>query len=389
MILRVPYYYQSFQCIADQCPDTCCAGWEIDLDEETYEYYKGIEGDFGDRLRANMVSGEETGFVLKDGRCPFLNEKNLCDIYTELGETALCEICTEYPRYIFEYGNIREISLGAGCAEAGKLIFGSETPFRIEETVFDEMYEVAEDDDLVDAVKEARDKAIRILQNRIVSIEDRIMQFLQFAECVQTGLKENDAAAVMLVVNEFDEKVVKDAARQCNNEAIAEKKMRQPDEEVARIAIHSFYERMRIFTDMEVLDSEWKESLEAVKTFFTGKSTKYLEVKKEFRAYYQPHEYEYEHLLVYFVFQYAMKSLYDWDFLSKAKLAVVSFLMIQDMDMERFCRNGKTFTTEDRIDVVRIYSKEVEHSEDNLEYLEEAFLFEEIFTTGALISQRC
>ena len=37
MIVRYPDYYEKFACIAGACEDTCCAGWEIDLDEETYE----------------------------------------------------------------------------------------------------------------------------------------------------------------------------------------------------------------------------------------------------------------------------------------------------------------------------------------------------------------
>ena len=44
MILRVPSYYKTFQCIADKCEHSCCIGWEIDIDEDSYDYYMGIEG---------------------------------------------------------------------------------------------------------------------------------------------------------------------------------------------------------------------------------------------------------------------------------------------------------------------------------------------------------
>ncbi len=39
-------------------------------------------------------------YMNEDGRCAFLNENNLCDIYIQLGEEALCDICTEHPRFI-------------------------------------------------------------------------------------------------------------------------------------------------------------------------------------------------------------------------------------------------------------------------------------------------
>ena len=56
MILRVPSYYKTFQCIADKCEHSCCIGWEIDIDEDSYDYYMGIEGAFGERLKEQTVT---------------------------------------------------------------------------------------------------------------------------------------------------------------------------------------------------------------------------------------------------------------------------------------------------------------------------------------------
>lgn len=66
MILRVPSYYKTFQCIADKCEHSCCIGWEIDIDEDSYDYYMGIEGAFGERLKEQTVTeDEEHSFVLR------------------------------------------------------------------------------------------------------------------------------------------------------------------------------------------------------------------------------------------------------------------------------------------------------------------------------------
>ena len=40
MIMLVPNYYKDFLCIADKCRHSCCIGWEIDIDEETLEFYE-------------------------------------------------------------------------------------------------------------------------------------------------------------------------------------------------------------------------------------------------------------------------------------------------------------------------------------------------------------
>ena len=54
MKFRYPKYYEKFQCIAGQCEDTCCAGWEIDIDDVSYDYYMSVEGEFGRRLRQSI-----------------------------------------------------------------------------------------------------------------------------------------------------------------------------------------------------------------------------------------------------------------------------------------------------------------------------------------------
>ena len=36
----IPHFYPNFACIASRCSDSCCIGWEIDIDERTAERYK-------------------------------------------------------------------------------------------------------------------------------------------------------------------------------------------------------------------------------------------------------------------------------------------------------------------------------------------------------------
>ena len=38
MILRVPDYFDEFECIAGRCRHSCCAGWEVEIDEKTFDY---------------------------------------------------------------------------------------------------------------------------------------------------------------------------------------------------------------------------------------------------------------------------------------------------------------------------------------------------------------
>ena len=93
--------------------------------------------------------------------------------------------------------------------------------------------------------------------------------------------------------------------------------------------------------------------------------------------------YEYEHLLVYYAFMCLPRCMDDYDFIGKAKLVVTSYLFIRDMDAVCFFKKGE-FTTKDRIDSVRIYAREIEHSQHNMDDLAEDFIFDEAYEPGNL-----
>ena len=83
MEIYAPDYYKSFSCIANECKHTCCAGWEIDIDDETLKKYKACKNSFAEQIMENIEETDEIShFILKEERCPFLNNDNLCDTYS-------------------------------------------------------------------------------------------------------------------------------------------------------------------------------------------------------------------------------------------------------------------------------------------------------------------
>jgi len=105
MIILKPYFYDDFECIADKCILTCCHfTWRIDIDEETFQKYQKIEGELGDKIRANIISekssdGKKEVHRIKETMpCPLLNEKGLCEIVLQKGPEYLSETCTKFPR---------------------------------------------------------------------------------------------------------------------------------------------------------------------------------------------------------------------------------------------------------------------------------------------------
>jgi lysine-N-methylase len=400
MILRVPEYYEEFSCIAGSCKDSCCAGWEIDIDDDSYAYYCTREGSFGDRLRESMYEDEEGGhrFRLKGPkRCAMLNENNLCDLYTALGEEALCEVCTEYPRFCLYYGEVEQKGLSLSCEEAGRILFSRTAPDRFVDHVMQEMYDAqdpsasemdtAEDGDAgaalsaadepeedlayIEFLEWAQSEAIALLQDRTASIEERMRGFLAWCESVQDAINHYRAK---------EEPEVLTAWRQAHTAAYT------ADHKPARALYYAdFAERLETFSQMEELDDEWINTKKEFAALFREDTYRKLTL-----SYLSSPDYSalgYEHLLVYFVFRYMMNAAYDYDILTYGKLVIVSTLVVRDMDVARYCRNGGSFSLFDRIDIARIFSKEVEHSEGNAEDLKEMCMMEEIASAEALYRQ--
>ena len=127
--------FASFRCIAGACPDTCCAGWEVDLDEDTLHRYRQLPGALGDEIRSTICQEDDyTFFRLKNGQCPFLNKEKLCRLILALGEDSLSVTCREHPRFWEEYGNTRETCLSISCPEAARLLLDEPLELCVQET---------------------------------------------------------------------------------------------------------------------------------------------------------------------------------------------------------------------------------------------------------------
>ena len=132
MNLYVPEYYAAFHCVASQCRHTCCAGWEIDIDDEALACYDRLPGPFGDRVRRGIGLEDTPHFILgEDERCPLLNRDNLCDLILHEGEDALCQICRDHPRFRNYFSCRVEMGLGLVCEEAARLILTWPRPLRL------------------------------------------------------------------------------------------------------------------------------------------------------------------------------------------------------------------------------------------------------------------
>jgi len=139
--INAPDYYPHFRCSGSQCEDTCCGGWSISIDQDTYKQYTRskhpalaplMQLAVSKNTNANADSQNNFGVMVMrpDGRCHFLQEDQLCGIHQHLGAQALSNTCRIYPRYLNQFGAQREKALGVSCPEAARLILLNPQPMQ-------------------------------------------------------------------------------------------------------------------------------------------------------------------------------------------------------------------------------------------------------------------
>ena len=60
MLFVFPDYYKKFKCIKSECRHNCCIGWEIDIDPDTYSFYRSV----GNIFDENISTDGEPHFIL-------------------------------------------------------------------------------------------------------------------------------------------------------------------------------------------------------------------------------------------------------------------------------------------------------------------------------------
>lgn len=347
-----PSFFDQFKCIGSACTDTCCAGWEIEVDETTAQGYLAEKGAFGDRLRREI--GSEPGeyfFKLKNNRCPFLNKENLCDIFINLGEDRLCDICREHPRFYNWFGDYTEVGLGLCCEEAERLLFSDSKPLTFVEEVHTDASDLLDDEsEECEQMLEERKAIFSILQNRKKNIGARLKRLL-------LQLPYADEMLLLTVpILEWDDP-----------ESIT--KLDYNAKPSTNTLKSSALFLIRFFGGMESLDETWPSMMKELEQNIDSlidvdKAAEFIQfMKGENRLY------EYEHIAVYLVYRYYPEILFDGQIEAKILFAAASICLLFLMDLQCFQENG-VYTQQDRIELVRRFSKEIEYCPENMERFE-------------------
>ena len=170
-------YNEKFKCIAEKCKHNCCIGWDIAIDKKSLDFYKTLEGE-DSRFSTPYLNGKS--FTMKNMRCVFLDDDNLCHIIKNYGEKSLCKTCKTHPRFKNFFTGITETGLGLYCEHACKIILQQKNKMRLDLIKTDNKPICLSA--FEKRVLAFRKKVINIIQNRKLTLEDRLNELEQLSK---------------------------------------------------------------------------------------------------------------------------------------------------------------------------------------------------------------
>ncbi|MEF3311408.1 flagellin lysine-N-methylase [Paenibacillus sp. GYB004] len=380
-VVLVPSYMRTFSCIGSACEDTCCAGWRVELDIETYKKYTTIRDPELKRIVDKKVTRNRSNPTnqayakikpVGDNLCPFLNEEKLCSMQLKKGEEYLSTVCSAYPRITNIVNSVIERSATVSCPEVARLALLN--PDGIE---FDEVEEEiggkinlikvmnfseSAKTKLEDYFWELRIFSIQVLQNRNYSVADRLVilgffyqRLAEIAKEGQIGSIEQTIANFMAIIQ--DESLHDTIKEIPSNTAIQMELLKELADEryFAGFSSQRYYNCFSAF--LSGIEYTLTEKIEDIAVRYQDAYVNfYLPFMKD-------HEYILENYLVNYVFKNTFPLSGSKDLFEEYVRMVVHFALIK-MNLIGMARYYKEeFSIDHVILLIQSFSKTVEHNQ--------------------------
>ncbi len=313
-------YFDSFKCIADKCPSTCCQGWQI-------------------------IDDDGVPLPLKDKKCVYLNPDGLCKLVLKGGEEAISYTCHMYPRHVEEFDGLREWSLSLSCPEAVRMIIENAPQYTVtEDEKSDPLADDYDDFDymLFSALEEARDIIFGILGREDLSFNKKACIALTLSKKLQECFDEGEEFKMDEILASYkDEKTYLD---------------------IQEWDVFEYYtQKAGVLSKLEVLSDDWNEVLKEIpRVIKLSGDTKNMPAKGLIFT-----DKMLSRLLESYLYAYFLGTVYDNYIYAMTKMCVFSVVMCD--------RISSVFDFEDKNVMIYRYAREIEHSDDNIACLLQFF----------------
>ena len=383
----LPKYMVEFKCISSSCTDSCCAGWDINIDEDTYNKYIDSTGQLKELIKGKYIQNKDEhdsfnhGFmVLKDEtRCPFLNSNMLCDIHGGVGEENLCITCKSYPRVFNIVDNVYEKSGLPSCIEICTRAFLNkdkmefiesnenieEKEIEIRRIIDSEAFDGTES--LLQYFWDIRVISINIMQERRFSIEERLNILKDFYEQIEGMCNLQEFDKIEELLEDFNDEIVKyeELKRITFKESNEFYISLMEDELVKNIRSVRLKEcvneyKTGILNQRDILDEENKLNEENI--LDQGSICEYFELTPKYFNDIEEYSYVFENYLVNQIFKDLIPFNKGESLIKSIKVLINSYRIIKAYVIGIAMNTSEKITGEQIIRVIQALSKDIEHN---------------------------
>lgn len=378
VLVRLPLYFNQFQCIGTSCEDNCCVGWDVEIDKNTYFCYRREQDEELSRLFRRYIhenveaSDDAIDYAIvtleKNNRCPFLNEQNLCKIQAKLGHDALSNVCSTFPRFTNQIDGVLEYSATVSCPEAARLILNNKNGIRfVEETQshlprmilnYNIQTRQHRGNRMVQYFIELRGFTITLLQNRNHPLGERILLLGQFYQELQRSFQGRKEVGVSHLIHNFQQNM---------------NPLPKEDFQGQFRIVNDFLEQMTQVTQIDStsylsFSEEFQKGLGIVKKSTQEAVCKAYQIA--YQQYYEPFMKEHDYLLENYLVNYVFSELFPAAESTKpfeAYLMLVLRYTLIKCNLIGISSFRKGLTVDLCVELIQSFSKAIEHHHTYLE----------------------
>lgn len=382
--------YDEFRCIAGSCPNTCCRGWDISVDEDTYHRWNRTNDFEGTKQIEQRENTKEQYFIHMgtNKSCPFFNEEGLCQVVIGYSDEMIPKTCQLFPRQIVELSGTTEYSLSCCCPEVVRQLNERQEKLKIltvKEPELETKSELAKSKPDIKSKTESESKLksepeskleieytkhtiirnwmMKEMQNRAYSIEERLFLLLY---TVMESVQKHQTSDDFKPKDEVSSVIIREYRGM-------DKNLLDTETEIHELFLDvSEYYREEVqykdfFLSLEQDSAKLEEAFE-YKRFEQQEKTTFEAFLSEWKKY----ENLLEHVLVSKLF--ANCTMEDTEEISRELLMILlEYLMIRHTMYLRF-RTSRELSYEHLQESIVLYSRMMEYNRAGMqEFLEESF----------------
>lgn len=231
---------------------------------------------------------------------------------------------------------------------------------------------------LFNALMEIRDFLMDIIQEREIPMTLRLQKLLTAAHDFQLCYDKNELYKWETLLNRH-------LASDYGDKFLAKVDKKRNHEENSQSLITQMWKVL--VPEMEVLRPGWREFLgERLLYLYSDGNDLYRQHVADFTAQNPDWEIQMEQLLMYWIYTYFCGAVYDGEIFTKVKLTVLSTLFIRDLAVGQFVEQEGHLSFNELVTICYRFSRELEHSDLNLNKMEALFSEDELFSLENLLS---